>query len=424
MLKIYNKNNVPELLSMLEKRAADIPSEIIKTVTDVLDKVKKEGDAALRELSYRFDGVEPDSLYLDRKMIEQSGDSLSPRLKKAMERAADNIRAFHESQPRGGVDLERGNIKMGQRVLPLKRIGLYVPGGRAAYPSSVLMNAIPAVVAGVEEIIMATPPKTEGINPAVLYAAKLAGVTDILTVGGAQAVSALAFGTESVKKVDKIVGPGNIFVATAKRLVYGAVDIDMIAGPSEVLVIADEYADPSYIAADLMAQAEHDPMAAAILVTTSSEVAENVCGEIARQIQTLPREEIIRKSLSSCGSAVVVDTLDEAAELSETIAPEHLELAVRDPEKLLSKVRNAGSVFLGEYTPEPLGDYYAGPNHVLPTNGTARFSSSLSTDSFLKRSTYLSYGKKELLSAADDVVAFAEAEGLYAHANSIKVRMG
>ena len=424
MLKIYNKNNVPELLSMLEKRAADIPSEIIKTVTDVLDKVKKEGDAALRELSYRFDGVEPDSLYLDRKMIEQSGDSLSPRLKKAMERAADNIRAFHESQPRGGVDLERGNIKMGQRVLPLKRIGLYVPGGRAAYPSSVLMNAIPAVVAGVEEIIMATPPKTEGINPAVLYAAKLAGVTDILTVGGAQAVAALAFGTESVKKVDKIVGPGNIFVATAKRLVYGAVDIDMIAGPSEVLVIADEYADPSYIAADLMAQAEHDPMAAAILVTTSSEVAEKVCGEIARQIQTLPREEIIRKSLSSCGSAVVVDTLDEAAELSETIAPEHLELAVRDPEKLLSKVRNAGSVFLGEYTPEPLGDYYAGPNHVLPTNGTARFSSSLSTDSFLKRSTYLSYGKKELLSAADDVVAFAEAEGLYAHANSIKVRMG
>lgn len=424
MLKIYNKNNVPELLSMLEKRAADIPSEIIKTVTDVIDKVKKEGDAALRELSYRFDGVEPDSLYLDRKMIEQSGDSLSPRLKKAMERAADNIRAFHESQPRGGVDLERGNIKMGQRVLPLKRIGLYVPGGRAAYPSSVLMNAIPAVVAGVEEIIMATPPKTEGINPAVLYAAKLAGVTDILTVGGAQAVSALAFGTESVKKVDKIVGPGNIFVATAKRLVYGAVDIDMIAGPSEVLVIADEYADPSYIAADLMAQAEHDPMAAAILVTTSSEVAEKVCGEIARQIQTLPREEIIRKSLSSCGSAIVVDTLDEAAELSETIAPEHLELAVRDPEKLLSKVRNAGSVFLGEYTPEPLGDYYAGPNHVLPTNGTARFSSSLSTDSFLKRSTYLSYGKKELLSAADDVVAFAEAEGLYAHANSIKVRMG
>ena len=425
MLKRYTKETVPELLTLLNRRASDLPGEILQTVGDVLRDVRENGDEALRRYTERFDKVTLSSFYLDPSEIEKAEAQLSPALKDAMSRAAVNIRAFHEKQLTGGVTIEKGNIRMGQRILPLRRVGLYVPGGRAAYPSSVLMNAIPAKVAGVEEIIMATPPKAgEGINPAVLYAAKLAGVTQILTVGGAQAVAALAYGTESVKRVDKIVGPGNIFVATAKRLVFGSVDIDMIAGPSEVLVIADESADPAYIAADLMAQAEHDPMAAALLVTTSSDMADRVCEELKKQIMTLPRREIIEKSLASCGSAVIVDTLDEAAELSDVIAPEHLELCVTDPEAMLAKVRNAGSVFLGSFTPEPLGDYYAGPNHVLPTGGTARFSSSLCTDSFRKRSTFLSYDKDSLLAASEDVMTFAEAEGLTAHANSIRVRGG
>ena len=424
MLKKYTKEQIGELLALLEKRASDISPEIIKTVTDVIADVRKNGDEALRRYTKNFDKVElGESMYLDPAETEKAGEKLSSELKLSMERAAENIMAFHKMQKSQGVDYSADGIKMGQRVLPLNRVGLYVPGGSAAYPSSVLMNAIPAKVAGVREIIMATPPKSgEGINPAVLYAAKIAGVTDIITVGGAQAVAAMAYGTESIARVDKIVGPGNIFVATAKRLVYGAVDIDMIAGPSEVLVIADESANPAYIAADLMAQAEHDPMAASILVATSDKVVDGVCKELEAQLKTLSRSEIIRRSLEACGSAVVVDTLDEAAVLSDIIAPEHLELAVKDPEALLPKVKNAGSIFLGEYTPEPLGDYYAGPNHVLPTNGTARFSSSLSTDSFLKRSTYLSYSKEKLAEASSDIIAFANSEGLTAHANSIIVR--
>jgi histidinol dehydrogenase len=284
------------------------------------------------------------------------------------------------------------------------------------------MNAIPAKVAGVESIVMVTPPKNEGVNPAVIYAAKVAGVSDIVTVGGAQAVAAMAYGTDSIEQVDKIVGPGNIFVATAKRLVFGTVDIDMFAGPSEVLVIADENADPAYVAADFMSQAEHDPMAASVLVTTSEKLVYDVRNEIEKQIKTLSRADIIERSLIAYGSAVIVDTLDDAARVSDKIAPEHLELMVDQPFELLGKVRNAGSVFLGANSPEPLGDYFAGPNHVLPTNGTARFSSALSTDSFVKKSSYLYYSSEALNEYADDVIRFANAEGLTAHANSIIVR--
>jgi len=300
---------------------------------------------------------------------------------------------------------------------------MYVPGGTAAYPSSVLMNAIPAKVAGVAELIMATPPKKEGLNPAVVAAAKIAGVDKILLAGGAQVIAALAYGTESVKKVDKIVGPGNDYVATAKRLVYGAVDIDMIAGPSEVLIIADETADPAYVAADLMSQAEHDPRAAAVLITTDEKLADKVDEELKRQIALLPRAETIKKSLGEFGAVVILDSIDEAVALSNEIAPEHLELSIADSFSKLGLVENAGSVFLGHDTPEPLGDYYAGPNHVLPTNGTARFASALSVSSFVKRSSYLCYDRASLLEDADDVIRFAEAEGLGAHANSIRQRL-
>jgi len=422
MLKIYDKSKSNELLELLSERAENIPADIMNTVADVINEVRKNGDEALKNYSEKFDGVKLEKFYLTEEEKEELINKVPEELKNTIEKASKNIYEFHERQKtQSWVDIRDGNV-MGQRVLPLKRVGLYVPGGTAAYPSSVLMNAIPANVAGVDEIIIATPPKSEGINPAVVYAAKIAGVKEILTVGGAQAVAALAYGTESVKRVDKIVGPGNIFVAMAKKQVYGTVDIDMIAGPSEVLVIADDNANPAYIAADLMSQAEHDPRAAAILVTTSKELAQKVCAEIEHQIKLLPRADIIEKSLTNYGFAIVTNTIDEAAELSDHIAPEHLELAVEEPFELLGKVRNAGSVFLGENSPEPLGDYFAGPNHVLPTNGTARFSSALSVDSFVKRSSYLYYSSESLMKTADDIICFAEAEGLSAHANSIRVR--
>ncbi len=423
MFSIYTKENVGELMLKLKKRAENVGEEIEKTVRGIISEVKGRGDAALFEYGEKFDHVKLDSLYVSEAEKEKALESLSPELKAAMDRAAANIYEFHAKQKQQSwIDNRDGKI-MGQRVLPLRRVGLYVPGGSAAYPSSVLMNAIPAKVAGVESIVMFTPPKPEGINPAVIYAAKLAGVTDIVAVGGAQAVAAMAYGTESIERVDKIVGPGNIFVATAKRLVFGAVDIDMFAGPSEVLVIADDNADPAYVAADFMSQAEHDPMAASVLITTSEKLVSETQKEVERQMSYLSRADIIERSLSSYGSAVVVDTLDEAARISDAIAPEHLELMVDDPFELLGKVRNAGSVFLGKNSPEPLGDYYAGPNHVLPTNGTARFSSALSTDSFVKKSSYLYYSADALKGASDDIIRFAKAEGLTAHANSIEIRM-
>lgn len=422
MFTVYTKDTVCELIKKLKERADNTNDDIERSVKSILSDVKARGDEALFEYSERFDKVKLTSLRMTEQEKEEAIAKVPDELKAAMDRAAANIFAFHEKQKQQSwIDNKDGKI-MGQRVLPLRRVGLYVPGGTAAYPSSVLMNAIPAKVAGVESIVMVTPPKNEGINPAVLYAAKIAGVTDIVTVGGAQAVAAMAYGTDSIEQVDKIVGPGNIFVATAKRLVFGTVDIDMFAGPSEVLVIADEKADPAYVAADFMSQAEHDPIAASVLVTTSEKLVSEVRAEIEKQLKTLSRADIIEKSLLAYGSAVIVDSLDEAAKISDMIAPEHLELMVEAPFELLGKVRNAGSVFLGANSPEPLGDYYAGPNHVLPTNGTARFSSALSTDSFVKKSSYLYYSEEALNKASDDIIRFASAEGLTAHANSIAVR--
>ena len=340
--------------------------------------------------------------------------------------AMENIAAFHHRQKEQGfIDPHDNGVILGQRVRGLERVGLYVPGGTAAYPSSVLMNAIPAKIAGVKEIIMVTPPMKDGTpNKDILVAASVCGVDRVFLAGGAQAVAALAYGTETIPKVDKIVGPGNIFVATAKKLLYGKVDIDMIAGPSEILVVADESAEPKYLAADLMSQAEHDKLASAILITTSEKIADETIAELDRQVKELSRREIIEKSLSDYGAVIIVDCLECAIELANELAPEHLELQVENPMKYIGQIDNAGSVFLGKYAPEPLGDYFAGPNHVLPTSGTARFFSPLSVNSFTKRSSFIYYTEQALLDARDDIVCIAEKEGLTAHANAIKVRFG
>lgn len=424
MLKIYKENEKSVYLEKLVKRASGDNGKIAKTVSGIISDVRKNGDAALKKYTKKFDGVELSGFQMSAAEIDAGAAELPAELYTVMERAAENIRAFHEKQKQEGYRMENGGKMMGQRVLPLSRVAVYVPGGTAAYPSSVLMNVIPAKVAGVPDIVMATPPKDGGISPAICAAAKIAGVSGIITVGGAQAIAALAYGTESIRRADKIVGPGNVFVAEAKRLVYGSVDIDMIAGPSEVLVIADSTAEPSFVAADLMSQAEHDPLAAAILLTDSEKLAQAVDSEIERQIKKLSRAEIIKKSLKNYGGAVIMPDISSAVKLANEIAPEHLELAVEAPEQWLDKVQNAGSVFLGSFTPEPLGDYYAGPNHVLPTMGSARFASALSVTAFYKRSSYLMYDKESLLAAADDIMMFAGAEGLTAHANSINVRKG
>ena len=419
----YTFENISELKKVLAERAENISTEIMNTVAGVIDDVRKNGDAALYKYSEKFDKVALDNLFVSDEEQERLISLVPQNLKDTIDEAAKNIYAFHEKQlQKSWMMSEPGKI-MGQIVRPIEKVGLYVPGGTAAYPSSVLMNGIPAKVAGVKSVTIVTPPKKEGINPAVVYAARKAGITKIASVGGAQAVAALAYGTESIPRVDKIVGPGNIFVAMAKKLVYGAVDIDMIAGPSEVLVIADERANPKYVAADLMSQAEHDPMAAAILITTSEELAKRVEEEIAIQKQSLARSEIIDRSLDAFGSIILVENLNKAVELSNEIAPEHLELSVANPFEVLALVKNAGSIFLGDYSPEPLGDYFAGPNHVLPTNGTARFSSALGVDRFIKKSSYLYYNKEELEKIGEKVVTFADAEGLTAHANSIKKRL-
>lgn len=418
-MTIYTKKDVANLLQILTERAENISPEIMTTVSQVISEVRKNGDEALYKYTEKFDKIKLNSLYVDEAEKARLCALVPDELKEIIDEAAENIYAFHKKQLQNSWMTNSDGKVMGQLVRPLDSVGLYVPGGTAAYPSSVLMNAIPAKVAGVRKIKIVTPPKAEGINSAVVYAAEKAGIDEIISVGGAQAIAALAYGTSSIERVDKIVGPGNIFVAMAKKLVFGAVDIDMIAGPSEVLVIADERANAKYVAADLMSQAEHDPMAAAILITTSSELANAVISQIETQIKELPRHDIIDKSLEKYGSIVIVDSLDEAVELSNKIAPEHLELSVENPFELLSKVNNAGSIFLGDNAPEPLGDYFAGPNHVLPTNGTARFSSALGVDSFIKKSSYLYYNREQLKKISDKVIGFARAEGLDAHANSI-----
>lgn len=413
-----------ELLNAMRSRSTEIDRQVTETVQQILTDVRTRGDEAVRDYTEKFDGARPDGMELSADVLEEAYKQVPTAFLESLTRAAENIRAFHERQKREGfITTHSDGTVMGQRVRGLARVGLYVPGGKAAYPSSVLMNAIPAKVAGVGELVMVTPPGKDGkVNPYILAAAKVAGVDRVFAVGGAQAVAALAYGTASIPKVDKIVGPGNIFVATAKRLVFGAVDIDMIAGPSEILVVADETADPSYLAADLMSQAEHDPLASAVLVTVSRELAEKTLAEIDRQKAELSRKDIIEQSLRDFGAVIVCKDLAGCLKLANTIAPEHLELMVQEPMHWLGMVENAGSVFLGRYSPEPLGDYFAGPNHVLPTSGTARFFSPLSVDTFIKKSSFIYYSRQALQAGKDDIVRLAEAEGLTAHANSIKVR--
>jgi histidinol dehydrogenase len=409
----------------LEERSRETNEQVTAQVREIIENVRLHGDGAVLEYTQKFDKKQTSLKPIERQELEKIADKCEPKLRKALENAALNIAAFHSRQmenQRGFVTRENGVI-LGQRVRGLHRVGIYVPGGTAAYPSTVLMNAIPAHVAGVKEIIMVTPPAGDGeFNAAVMTAAHIAGVSRVYLCGGAQAVAALAFGTESIPKVDKIVGPGNIYVATAKKLLFGTVDIDMIAGPSEILILADDTANPTYIAADMMSQAEHDPLASSTLVTTSRAVAEQTVLEIERQIQKLSRREIIARSLKDYGSIIVCTDIDKAVELANLLAPEHLEVLCENPMDYLSLLDNAGSVFLGEYSPEPLGDYYAGPNHVLPTGGTARFFSPLSVASFLKKSSFISYTRDALKSAREDILAIADSEGLDAHANSIKVR--
>ena len=382
------------------------------------------GDKAVREYTIKFDGKAPDAFEVPKEELTALTADCDPEFIATLKKAADNIRNFHERQKQQSWLTTKDNgVIMGQRIRGLKRVGLYVPGGTAAYPSSVLMNAIPAKIAGVSELIMVTPPGKDGKpNPDIMAAAAIAGVDRVFLMGGAQAVAALAYGTESVPKVDKIVGPGNIFVATAKKLLYGTVDIDMIAGPSEILVLADESANPKFLAADLMSQAEHDKLASAILITTSDKLAEDTIKEIYRQVEELSRKDIIEYSLDNYGVIIVCDTMERAIELANELAPEHLEVCCENPMEYVGKLDNAGSVFLGNYSPEPLGDYFAGPNHVLPTSGTARFFSPLSVDTFVKKSSFIYYTDDALQNDSDDIIRFANTEGLTAHANSIIVR--
>ncbi len=398
--------------------------DVSSIVSEIIEEVKKDGDGALFALTEKFDKAKLSSLRVSQEEIEDGVSCVEPAFLEVLEKAAKNIRAFHEKQKRQGFELsEQSGVVVGQKILPVERAGLYVPGGTAAYPSTVLMDAIPAKIAGVERVVMTTPPDKFGkINPVILAAAKIAGVDEIYKIGGAQAIAALAYGTESVPKVDKIVGPGNAFVAEAKKQVFGQVSIDMIAGPSEIMIVADGKNRAKDIAADLLSQAEHDKMASAVLVTDDLAFALKVSGEIEKQIPLLERAEIARASIDESGKIIVVRDLDQAFEVVNELAPEHLEICLDEPFRYLEKVKNAGSVFLGRYCPEALGDYFAGTNHTLPTSGTARFSSPLSVDDFLKKTQYIYYDKNALERVCKDVEYFAKKEGLTAHAKSAVVR--
>ena len=413
-----------EFLAQVRERSNQKNKDVTAVVSDIIENVRTRGDEAVKEYTIKFDGKAPEFFEVPKDEIFAATAQCDPEFIVTLKKAADNIRDFHARQKQQSWLTTKDNgVIMGQRVRGLARVGLYVPGGTAAYPSSVLMNAIPAKIAGVKELIMVTPPLKNGKpNPDIMAAAAIAGVDRVFLMGGAQAVAALAYGTESVPKVDKIVGPGNIFVATAKKLLYGNVDIDMIAGPSEILVLADETAKPSFLAADLMSQAEHDRLASAIMVTNSQKLADETVKELERQMQTLSRKDIIEESLTNYGVIIVCDTMDKAVEMANELAPEHLEVCCENPMEYVGRLDNAGSVFLGNYSPEPLGDYFAGPNHVLPTSGTARFFSPLSVDSFVKKSSFIYYTEQALADDKDDIVRFANTEGLTAHANSITVR--
>ncbi len=403
-------------------RRMNADPRVTASVAAIVEDVKERGDEAVREYSLKFDGWAGEMPVSESEWAEGAA-KCDAFLLQVMKEAAQNIADFHRRQIPQGFEVEKENgVILGQKVTPLERVGIYVPGGTAAYPSTVLMNAVPASVAGVKEIIMVTPAKEGRIKPEILAAAKIAGVTKIFKVGGAQAIAALAYGTQTVPAVDKITGPGNIYVATAKKLVYGQVDIDMIAGPSEILVIADESADAERAAADMLSQAEHDVLASAVMVTTSARLAELVAAEIEKQLTELPRREIAQRSIEDNGRVIVTESLDDAVEIANALAPEHLEVYTSDPFALLPRLVNAGSIFLGGYTPEPVGDYFAGPNHTLPTSGTARFSSPLSGADFVKRSSYIHYTKEALKEAGEKIAAFAESEGLQAHANAVRIR--
>ncbi len=419
-------NKDSDIFNKLASRSQIEYGDIQDRVSDIVNNVKKNGDKAVFEYTAMFDKTElcSDNLMVSQVEIEEAYGKVDKELIEVIKRARNNIAQFHEKQlEKSWFTTGEDGVILGQLCNPIEVVGIYSPGGTAAYPSSVLMNAVPAKVAGVKRIVMVTPPGgSNGINPAVLVAANEAGVSEIYRIGGAQAVAALAFGTQSIPKVDKVVGPGNIYVAMAKRMVYGYCDIDMIAGPSEIMVVADETANPRFAAADMLSQAEHDAIASSLLVTTSEKLAEEVKRELEIQLKQLPRKEMAEKSLKDFGAIILVDCIDSAIDVVNRIAPEHLELCVNEPFGLISYIKNAGAIFLGNYSSEPLGDYYAGPNHVLPTSGTARFFSPLNISEFMKKSSIISYSKKALQQVKDDVIMFAEAEGLKAHANAIRVR--
>lgn len=414
------------ILADLLKRDPNNYSAYEGTVQEIVDDVRARGDEALFEYTKKFDGAElsADNIRVTQAEIQEALSQVDPNLLAVMKKSMKNIREYHEKQKRySWFDSKPNGTILGQKVSALSSVGVYVPGGKAAYPSSVLMNIIPAEVAGVEKIVMVTPPGKDGkVNPVTLIAAHLAGATEVYKVGGAQAIAALAFGTKSIPRVNMIVGPGNIFVALAKKAVYGHVSIDSIAGPSEILVLADETANPRYVAADLLSQAEHDELASAILVTTSMELAEKVSAEAEAFVQQLSRKAILEKSLENYGYILVADSMEDAIETANAIASEHLEIVTKNPFEVMTKIQNAGAIFMGEYSSEPLGDYFAGPNHVLPTNGTAKFFSPLSVDDFIKKSSIIYYSKEALEPVHKDIETFAEAEHLTAHANSIRVR--
>ena len=426
-MKIY-KESLDAMLSIVRQYTQQTTDmEIERRVYDIIENVRANGDAALREYSEKFDGVKLDDFKVDQSIIDAAWDNLPEDLKHALLVAKKNITEFHSREiEQGFVDMDAPGITRGQKVTPLARVGLYVPGGTAAYPSTIMMTALPAKIAGVKEIIMVTPPQKDGINPAVLGAVKLAGVDAVYQVGGAQGVAALAYGTEQITecipKVDKIVGPGNIYVATAKRQVFGQVDIDMIAGPSEIGVIADESANPVHLAADLLSQAEHDPRARAIMVTNSEKLAQLVSDEVERQLSQLPRESIARPAIENNSYIAVMDSVEDMFTVMNEVAPEHLEIQLPDPMEYMSMVENAGSVFLGRYASEPLGDYVGGTNHVLPTSGTAKFSSPLGVYDFVKRISFTQFSRERLQEVAKDITTLARTEGLEAHARAIEVR--
>lgn len=414
-----NKSFFNKLINRNQLEYEDVNTRVEK----ILHNVRQNRDDALREYTEEFDGILLEEFLVSKEEIDRALEGIDKELKEDLIKAKVNIENYHRKQLKESYFIREDDITLGQLVRPIEKVGIYIPGGKAAYPSTVLMNAIPAKIAGVNEIIMITPPNSEGkIKDSILVAAAISGVDKIFKIGGAQGIGALAYGTESIPKVNKITGPGNIYVAMAKKQVSGYVGIDMIAGPSEIMIIADKYANPKYIAADLLSQAEHDDMAASILVTDWEPLADKVLAELELQIKSLGRNEIIEKSLTNYGAIIITNSLDESIAIANKIAPEHLEILTKDPFSIYESIKNAGAIFLGEYSPEPLGDYFAGPNHTLPTSSTARFSSPLSVDDFIKKTSLIYYGKEALMKSKDSIIRIAEEEGLTGHANSIKIR--